>query len=195
MERLNKLKQSKAISALAVILGAVMFFGTLAGAINDLIDFFNQGWLEGVGGWYAAATGWLSAEISAPLWVSLLVTTLVLLLGFRCLRLSTQLKTLKNPTLPALDSLQERVLFWVIRIYDSVSTGVGPTPAYVAQKSNIPLSEVEAALDALKEKQLVKKKKMKSDPIDLTPQGRAYVSQPGIKARFVLSGSLPEPRL
>ncbi|MNO90639.1 hypothetical protein D3C76_821640 [compost metagenome] len=102
----------------------------------------------------------------------------------RLASLSTELEALKNPPPPQLDSTDERVLFWVRKLYDSTSTGVGPTPAIVASASDIPLMTVEAALDVLKQNELVRLKKFKADPIDLTSKGRKYLEKPDVMSRY-----------
>lgn len=142
MEWLSKLKKNKVISALAVILGVVVFLGTLAGAINSLIDFFNQGWLEEVGGWYVAATGWLSLSISIPVWLLMPIAAII---GAASIKL---LYTLK-PT-PKQDELTEEQL--------SVLIAVGiinhmhedkPTAKEISQTCSLTTAVTARAIDAL----------------------------------------------
>ena len=154
-------------------------FERLLAALTSL-DLISKLW-----GWLILPMP-LSLPIGLALFVPIASLLAVTALGLKCFRFRSQLEALKNPASPELDSLQERVLFWIVKIYDSNSTGVGPTPAKVAETSGIQLSDVEAALDVLKQCQIVRRKKYKSNPIDLTAQGRTYVTQPGNKSRFAL---------
>lgn len=129
---------------------------------------------------------WLSSPVSfsLPIGVPVVIALVLALLGFFCIRLKGQRDALKNPARPKLASTQERVLFWITKIYDSTNTGEGPTPRYVSEASEIPLIEIETVLDVLKKCGFVWRKKLRSDPISLTGDAREYMSQPSVKARY-----------
>lgn len=199
MDWKEQLKRNRFIAVvLAVGAGIIAFFaviGTVAGAINSIFELAGQDAFTSTDSWivstYVKLTGWLSTEVAVPIW-KMLPALAVLTIAIACLlyqrsrlaSLSTELDALKNPPLPELDSSDERVLFWVRKIYDSKSTGVGPTPAVIASVSDIPLMTVETVLDVLKRSGLVRLKKLKSDPIDLTTKGRLYFTKRDVVSRY-----------
>ena len=177
---------------------AVGILITLIGLINSIFELAGQDAFkspdnEGVS-IYGKFTGWILAELPLPVWAILpaLILGVLSVIKLRrqrtCLKsLSTELELLRNPprpALPQLDSTDERVLFWIKHIYDSRSTGVGPTPAHVASASEIPLTTVETVLDHLKQSGLVRLQKLKSAPIDLSPDARSYLRKPDVMARY-----------
>ena len=199
MDWKEQLKRNRFIAVvIAVGAGIIAFFaviGTVAGAINSIFELAGQDVFTSTDSWivstYVKLTGWLSREVVVPIW-KMLPALAVLTIAIACLlyqrsrlaSLSTELEALKNPPLPELASSDERVLFWVRKIYDSKSTGVGPTPAHIASVSDIPLITVETVLDVLKRSGLVQLKKLKSDPIDLTSKGRSYLEKPDVMSRY-----------
>lgn len=169
--------------------------GIVAGAVNSALDLAQRDELTAGAGllfkYYIQVTGWLSTKFTVPAWALLLL----LALGVGAIRLilrqrsqltdlSKALDAAATPLTPELDSIDERVLFWVRHIYDSSSTGLGPTPAIVAHLADMPLSSVEASVDALKQAGLIRLKKLKRDPLDLTPQGREYFKSLEVRSRY-----------
>lgn len=195
MDWKEQLKRNPVVACLIGVVAVITAIGTVAGAINSILELAGQDVFTRPDGLpvstYLQLTGWLSTKVVLPVWTMLpamaIVSVTIAYLRYQRSRvacLSTELQALKNPPLPELDSTEERVLFWVKKLYDSISTGVGPTPANVASVSQIPLTTVEAALGALKQTGLVRLKKLKSDPIDLTPKGWSYFAKKDVKSRY-----------
>lgn len=183
MECLHKLKQSKVISALAVILGVVMFLGTLAGAINSLIDFFNQGWLEEVGGWYVAATGWLSNSISVPVWLLIPTTAII---GAASIKVLYALKP--DPKQEELTEEQQNVLA-VVGVINHVHDHK-PTLKEISEACELTAAIAERAVDALVQRSLIRqtirhapRRAFEAPQIEIaaaiTRQGRDYLLDAG----------------
>ena len=195
MDWKEQLKSHPVVSGLAWVGGILI---PVIGLINSIFELAGQDAFkspdnEGVS-IYLKLTGWIFAELPLPVWailpaIALGVLSVIKLRRQRiCLRsLSAELELLRNPprpTLPQLDSTDERVLFWVKHIYDSRSTGMGPTPADVAKASEITLTTVEAALDVLKKSGFVRLQKLRSAPIDLTSDARTYLRKPDVMSRY-----------
>lgn len=142
MEWLSELKKNKLISALAVIFGGVVFLGTIAGAINSLIDFFNHGWLEGVGGGYVAATGWLSHSIPVPVWLLMPITAII---GAISIKLLYALR----PTHKQNQLTEEQLsVLIVVGIINHLHEGK-PTAKEISQTCNLTAAITARAIDAL----------------------------------------------
>lgn len=183
MDWLNILKQSKVFSALAVTLGAVMFLGTLAGAINSLIDFFNQGWLEGVGGWYVAATGWLSHSISVPAWLLIPTTAII---GAASIKVLYALKP--DPKQDELTEEQQNVLA-VVGVINHVHDHK-PTLKEISEACELTAAIAERAVDALVQRSLIRqtihhvpRRAFEAPQVEIvaaiTRQGRDYLLDAG----------------
>ncbi|MBI6888359.1 hypothetical protein [Pseudomonas putida] len=195
MDWKEKIKNHKLVVFTVAGLTALTILGSFAGNINSLLDLAKRDELTGVAGWllnsYLQVTAWLSAPVTMPAW-SLLAVVALAALAVRFLvrqrsqlaHLSEKLETLKNPGLVDLDSTEERVLFWVRNIYDSSSTGTGPTPLIVAKVADMPLTTVEAALDVLKSCGLIRLQRLRSHPLDLTAEGRRYLARPDVLSRY-----------
>jgi hypothetical protein len=195
MDWKEQLKSNPVVTGLVWIVGIII---TGVGAINSFFELAGQDAFKSSDGGgvsiYLKLTGWLSAELALPIWVILPAIALAVLSVVKlwrqrtCLKsLSAELELLKNPpcsAIPQLDSTDERVLFWATHIYDSSSTGMGPTPGVIASAASIRLTAVETALDVLKQSGLVRLKKLKNAPIDLTPEGRLYLKRPDISTRY-----------
>lgn len=161
----------------------------LLAAVSD-VSLLGGVWVRVIDAGTSLA-GWLVTDVAFPVWLALsllvIATTVIVYLRHQRSRLASvtaELEKLKNPEAVTLDAIEERVLFWATKIYDAHSTGEGPIPAFVASISGISLTTVEAALDVLKQKGLVRLKKFKSAPIDLTPEGRAYMAKKDVISRF-----------
>lgn len=195
MDWKEKVKNHKLVVLTVAGLTALTLLGSFAGNINSLLDLAKRDELTGVAGWllgsYFQVTAWLSFAITMPAWSLLPVVALAALAVRLLLRqrsqlvqLSEKLETLQNPGLVDLDSTDERVLFWVRKIYDSNSTGTGPTPIVVAKAADMPLTTVEAALDVLKTCGLIRLQRLRSHPLDLTAEGRRYLARPDVLSRY-----------
>ncbi|CRL48352.1 hypothetical protein [Pseudomonas sp. URMO17WK12:I11] len=192
------LKSNPVVAGLIGVVAFITAIGTLAGAVNSIFEFAGQDVFKGSDSWfvrtYFKLTGWLSTEVVFSVWAVLPVLAVVAITVAYLLSQRTRLKTLSaelellrnppRPTIPQLDSTDERVLFWVKHIYDSRATGMGPTPANVASASEITLTTVETALDVLKKSGLVRLQKLKSAPIDLTSDARGYLKKPDVMSRY-----------
>lgn len=189
------MKGNRLVASALYAAGALTAAGTIAGAVNSLLDLAQRDEFTDEGSWllrtYVQVTGWLSISVTLPVWLllpALALAAWIARLAFRqrstLIQLTQELDKLKNPTVVDLDATDERVLFWIKKIYDSTSTGLGPTPADVAKAAEMPLSNVEAAVDVLKRVRLIRLKKFKSDPLDLTAEGRAYFNAQGVQERF-----------
>ncbi|MNX78291.1 hypothetical protein D3C86_1098720 [compost metagenome] len=195
MDWKEQLKRNPVIAGLIGVVAVITTIGTFAGAINSILELFGQDVFTSPDGLpvstYHKLTGWLSTEVVLPAWTMLaalaaasIAIAYLLYQRSRLAYLAIELDALKNPPLAELDSSDERVLFWVRKIYDSKSTGVGPTPAVIASVSDIPLMTVETVLDVLKRSGLVQLKRLKSDPVDLTSKGRLYFAKPDVLSRY-----------
>lgn len=191
----EKLKSNWFVTVVLGIAAFIIFIGTVAGAINSLFDLAQRSEFTDEDSWllrvYLQVSGWLSVALTLPVWLLLPISTLAVGAVYLLLRqrsqligLSQELDKLKKPAVVELDSTDERVLFWVRKIYDGSSTGLGPAPAIVAHLADMPLSSVEASVDVLKQAGLIRFKKLKSDPLDLTSQGREYFKPLEVRSRY-----------
>lgn len=183
MSLIERVKQHPIIATITVI-------GPVASAIVAVDNLLHLQWFNGA---LSKFTAWLASGVTVPIWSLLLALILFALAVAYIVHLRSELvsvkaehEALKNPTAITLDSFEERVLFWATKIYDSRSTGEGPTPADIADIADMTLTDVEAALDVLKQKGVVVKKKFKNEPIALTAAGRDYLRQQEARRRFVV---------
>jgi len=161
------------------------------------IDLLGSAWqLLGTAGQHLAA--YLRADLTFPAWALIaLVVPLLLIISWLYRERSqlsqslaaatTELEALKQPKPPEpinLSSVQETVLFWAVVIYNIQQTGAGTPLSDIASLSGLPLTTIEAALDVLKSQGVVKMKKYKLDPVDLTPEGRAYMGRKEVSLRY-----------
>lgn len=197
MDWKEKMKNNRLVAPVLYVVTALIGLGAIAGAINDLFDLAQRVDLSDDDGWlpraYVQVSDWLSATLTIPVWLMLPILALAAGVAYLLLRqrsqlsdVSQELDKLKSPGFVALDSTDERVLFWVKRLYDRSSSGMGPTPAAVADSADMPLSNVEASVDVLKQADLLKLKKLKSDPLDLTSKGRGYFKPSDVQSRYAI---------
>lgn len=192
---MQRIKEHWLITLALSIAALIVFLGTVAGAINSLFDLVQRVEFTDEDGTLLRSgvqvISWLSVELSVPVWFILPLISVSGGIAYLLLRqrlqlavLSQELNKLTNSAVVDLSSTEERVLFWVKKIYDSTSTGLGPTPADVAKATEMPLSSVEAAVDVLKRASLIRLKKLRSDPLDLTAAGRAYFNALEVQERY-----------
>lgn len=195
MDLKEKVKNNKLVTTIFSVFTVVAL---VAGFADDLASIFELGRRLGFSnenGWlheaYLQIVAWLSFVVAFPAWslipvFALAACTMCLLLRqrSRLAMLSKELDALKNPVAVELSSLEERVLFWIKKIYDKTSTGEGPTPVDVATAAEMTLSNVEGIVDTLKGAELVRLKKFKSDPLDLTSKGREYFKSLAVLERY-----------
>lgn len=195
VNRMQRIKDHWLSTLVLSIAALVVFLGTVAGAINSLFDLVQRVELTDEDGTLFRSgvriISWLSLELPVPVWVTLPLFLVSGGAAYLLLRqrthiaaLSQELNRLKHPAAVELSSTEERVLFWVKKFYDRTSTGYGPTPADIAKVADMPLSSVEAVMDVLKQARLVRLKKLKSDPLDLTAEGRAYFKPLEVRERY-----------
>lgn len=202
MDWWHKVKDQKSVVVAAWICGSVVAIGTFLGAINSIAEFVGLGWFDGADGWiantYNRLTGWLAFQISLPVWALLPALAVVVYITIR-LRIdrtqmsqslalaTTELEALKQPK-PlepiTLSSVQESVLFWAVLLYDTQHPGANPIPRLLAEVSGQTLTTVEAALDALVQKGVVKMRLLKFAPVELTPEGRTYIGSEIVSPRY-----------
>lgn len=140
----------------------------------------------------------LRADLTLPVWaLAAVVAPLLMVISWLYRKRSqlsqsltvttTELETLKQPKTPApicLSSDEETVLFWAVFLYNTKQTGAGVPPVLLSEASKLPLTTVEAALDGLKQQGAVRLKKLKHDPVDLTPEGRTYMGRQTVATRY-----------
>lgn len=192
----KEMAKNNRILALILYIGAGLTgLGAIAGALNSIFDLAQRVDISDENNWlprvYVQVLDWLSLAATIPVWLMLPIFALAVASVYLLVRqrtqlskLSKELDELKSPSMADLDSSDERVLFWVKLIYDNTSTGLGPTPAIVAEAAKMPLSNVEASVDVLKQAGLIRLKKLKSDPLDLTAKGRDYFRSLEVLSRY-----------
>lgn len=140
---------------------------------------------------------YLCADLTLPAWalIALIVPLLLIIswlqrersqLGQSLGATTTELEALKQPRPPepiSLSSVEETVFFWAVLIYDT-QEGVGATPRLLVKVSEYPLTSVEAALDALQQKGIVKPRAVNFAPVELTPEGRTYIGSETVSLRY-----------
>lgn len=197
-----KVKDQKAIVVLTWICGGVIALGTFLGAINSIVEFKELGWLDGADGFIANTCrqllGWLAIQVSVPIWLLLPVLAFVVFITLRLssdrsklsqslAEVSTELEVSKQPKPPESITLspdQESVLFWVVLIYNTRQTGAGVAPALLSGASELPLTTIDAALNALEQKGVVKTRAAKLAPVELTPEGLTYLQREAARLRY-----------
>ncbi|MCE4069664.1 MULTISPECIES: hypothetical protein [Pseudomonas] len=199
-------KGSRLVTVASWFVATIIGVGAVAGAINDIFEFAGQDFFNGADSWlattYTSLTGWLSVGVILPIWSMLAALALAIPLCFyqhrkradlaaSLISVKAELDELKNPTTYILDTSQEQVLFWATLIYDGNARGEGPTPQDIASISGSSLTIVETALDVLKQKGVVRLKRLRSAPIDLTAEGRAYLAREDVISRFAAFRATP----
>lgn len=199
MDWWQRVKDQKIVVVAGLVIAGIAALGTFLGAINSIAEFVGLGWFDGADGWiasiYSQLTGWLAFQVSLPIWVLLPVLAAVVFITIQ-LRIDrsklaqslavvmAEREELKQPKPISLSPAQEKVLFWAVVIYNVKETGEGAPLSDIAALSELPLLTIEAALDALKSQGLVKLKKYKLDPVELTPEGRAYMGREEVYLRY-----------
>lgn len=195
MDWKEKMRNNRLVASVLYVGAALTGLGAIAGAINELFDLAQRVDLSDDDGWllraYVQVSDWLSVALTIPVWLMLPIFALAVGVAYLLLRqrsqlldLSQELDKLKNPVVVDLNHSDERVLFWVKKLYDRTSTGLGPSPTDVAKAADIQLSDVEASVDVLKQAGLIRFKKLKIDPLDLTPKGREYFKPLEVLSRY-----------
>jgi hypothetical protein len=164
-------------------------------ALERLLAYLTS--IDLLGAFWKTAGPALRVDLTLPVWaLAAVVAPLLMAISWLYRKRSqlsqslavatTELEALKQPKPPApitLSSVQEKVLFWTVVIYD-VQKGAGAIPMLLANVTNYPLTVVETALDALVQKGLVKTRGVNLAPVELTPEGRSYIGSEAVFPRY-----------